>query len=200
MIFLVAECRMVLGGFYSNFFITWACFSWTRILCSTHMGNLWEIWVSCQSPFLVASRRKLRRPKKEKKRKSLLSSELQLFLWFETKHHLHSDLRKYQLTSVVCRAEEKPERNCGFKIVKICAFLGASSGDISMISDLKHDWYFGCVGVADRPKHGESFWWTSNLVQGEIRLSSAFGWASEVDDQLLIRRSYRDSGPALATC
>jgi hypothetical protein len=99
----------------------------------------------------------------------------------------------------VCIAEEKPKRNCGFKIVKFCAFWGASNGDVSMISDLKHDWYFGCVGVADRPKLGESFSWTSSL-KGEIRLSSAFGWAAEVDDQLLIRRSYRDSGPALATC
>jgi hypothetical protein len=32
---------------------------------------------------------------KEKEKRSLLSSELQLFLWFETKDHLHSDLRKY---------------------------------------------------------------------------------------------------------
>ncbi len=66
--------------------------------------------------------KKIKETQKRKEKKSLLSSELQLFLWFQTKHHLHSDLRKYQLTSVVCRAEEKPERNCGFKIVKICAF------------------------------------------------------------------------------
>ncbi len=158
------------------------------------MGDLSLISESLSRSF----EKKIKETQKEKR--SLLSSELQLFLWLEIKHHLHSDLRKYQLTSLVCIAEENPKRNCGFKMVKICAFWGASSGVISMISDLKHDWYFGCVGVADRPKLGESFSWTSNLVKGEIRLSSAFGWAAEVDDQLLIRRSYRDSGPALATC
>jgi hypothetical protein len=65
--------------------------------------------------------KKIKETQKRKEKTSLLSSELQLFLWFETKHRLHADLRKYQLTSVVCIAEN-PKRNCGFKIVKICAF------------------------------------------------------------------------------
>jgi hypothetical protein len=66
--------------------------------------------------------KKIKDAQKRKEKRGLLSSELQLFLWFETKDHLHSDLRMYQLTSVACIAEENPKRNCGFKIVKICAF------------------------------------------------------------------------------
>lgn len=80
------------------------------------MGDLSLISESLSRSF----EKKIKETQKEKR--SLLSSELQLFLWLEIKHHLHSDLRKYQLTSLVCIAEENPKRNCGFKIVKICAF------------------------------------------------------------------------------